>query len=146
MDGFNIHCQPNNAFQSLGYCPQSNALWEDVTIREHLICYGLIKGVPMNEIKRLIERYIFKAFSGFSYIPIADTFLKISYCLVFFKHPFSYGKVLKITDHLDKRIKHCSGGTKRKLSFLISMIGDSSIIIMDEPSSGMDPYTRRLLW
>ena len=59
---------------------------------------------------------------------------------------FSYGEVLKITDHLDKRAKECSGGTKRKLSFLISMIGDSSIIIMDEPSSGMDPSARRFLW
>ena len=59
---------------------------------------------------------------------------------------FSYGDVLKITDHLDKRTKQCSGGTKRKLSLLISMIGDSSIIIMDEPSSGMDPSARRFLW
>ena len=59
---------------------------------------------------------------------------------------FSYGKVLKITDHLNKRIKQCSGGTRRKLSFLISMIGDSSTIIMDEPSRGMDPSAKRLLW
>ena len=56
-DGFNIQRQLNNAFQSLGYCPQSDALWGDITMREHLKCYGLIRGVPMNEIKTLIERY-----------------------------------------------------------------------------------------
>ena len=63
MDGFNIQRQLNNAFHSLGYCPQSDALWEDITVREHLKCYSLIKGVPVNEIKRLIERYLLKAFS-----------------------------------------------------------------------------------
>ena len=62
------------------------------------------------------------------------------------KHLFRYGKVLKITDHLDKRIKQCSGGTKRKLSFLISMIGNYSTMIMDEPSRGIDPSARRFLW
>ena len=64
------------------------------------------------------------------------------FCFINIKHLFSYGKVLKIADHLDKRIEQCSGGTKRKLSFLISMIGDSSTIIMDEPSRGMDPAAR----
>ena len=62
MDGFNIQCQLKNSFHSLGYCPQSDALWENITVREHLKFYSLVKGVPMNEIKRLIERYILKAF------------------------------------------------------------------------------------
>ena len=62
MNGFNIQHQLSNAFHSLGYCPQFDALWEDITVREHLKCYGLIKGVPMNEIKRLIERYNLKDF------------------------------------------------------------------------------------
>ena len=56
MDGFDIQRQLNNVFHSLGYCPQSDALWEDITVREHLKCYSLIKGVPKNEIERLIER------------------------------------------------------------------------------------------
>ena len=63
MDDFNKQRQLNNALHSLGNCPQSNALWEDITVQEHLKCYSLIKGVPMNEIKRLIERYIFRSFS-----------------------------------------------------------------------------------
>ena len=84
-------------------------------------------------------------------MPLTDTFfrkLEVSYflCFINIKYLFSYGNVLKITDHLDKCIKQCSDGTKRKLSFLISMIGGSSIIIMDEPSRGMDPSAKRLLW
>jgi ATP-binding cassette subfamily A (ABC1) protein 3 len=39
-----------------------------------------------------------------------------------------------------------SGGQKRKLSVAISMIGNSKIIMLDEPTSGMDTTARRRLW
>jgi ATP-binding cassette subfamily A (ABC1) protein 3 len=39
-----------------------------------------------------------------------------------------------------------SGGQKRKLSVGIAMIGDSKVVILDEPSSGMDTSSRRRLW
>ena len=39
-----------------------------------------------------------------------------------------------------------SGGNKRKLSTTIALIGDPPIVFLDEPSTGMDPVTKRLLW
>ena len=39
-----------------------------------------------------------------------------------------------------------SGGMQRKLSVAIALIGDSRIIFLDEPTSGMDPYSRRATW
>jgi energy-coupling factor transporter ATP-binding protein EcfA2 len=39
-----------------------------------------------------------------------------------------------------------SGGNKRKLSTAIALIGDPSLICLDEPTSGMDAKARRLLW
>ena len=39
-----------------------------------------------------------------------------------------------------------SGGQKRKLSVAISMIGNSKVIMLDEPTSGMDTTARRRLW
>ena len=39
-----------------------------------------------------------------------------------------------------------SGGQKRKLSVAIALIGDAKIIMLDEPTSGMDTQTRRRFW
>ncbi|XP_028967478.1 ATP-binding cassette sub-family A member 1 [Galendromus occidentalis] len=42
--------------------------------------------------------------------------------------------------------KSLSGGMKRKLSLANAMVGGSSVLILDEPSSGLDPEARRLVW
>ncbi|CAN6237535.1 unnamed protein product [Urochloa humidicola] len=46
----------------------------------------------------------------------------------------------------DKRVAEYSGGMKRRLSVAISLIGDPKVVYMDEPSSGLDPTSRRALW
>lgn len=48
--------------------------------------------------------------------------------------------------HLDKRSKKYSGGNKRKLSVAIALIGDPSVVYLDEPTAGMDPGSKRQLW
>jgi len=39
-----------------------------------------------------------------------------------------------------------SGGNKRKLVTAMAMMGNPPIILLDESSAGVDPYSRRLLW
>ena len=43
----------------------------------------------------------------------------------------------------DSVTKMLSGGQKRKLSVGIALIGDPKIIFLDEPTAGVDPYSRR---
>ena len=47
---------------------------------------------------------------------------------------------------MDTYSKDLSGGQKRKLSVAIALIGDPKLIFLDEPTAGMDPYSRRHLW
>ncbi|XP_026680184.1 ATP-binding cassette sub-family A member 5-like [Diaphorina citri] len=53
---------------------------------------------------------------------------------------------LHIGDHADKEVYECSGGTRRKLSYALAMIGNPRIVLLDEPSTGMDPKSKRFLW
>ncbi|KAL6541369.1 Phospholipid-transporting ATPase abca7 [Orobanche hederae] len=46
----------------------------------------------------------------------------------------------------DKKAGKYSGGMKRRLSVAISLIGDPKVVYMDEPSTGLDPASRNLLW
>ena len=39
-----------------------------------------------------------------------------------------------------------SGGQKRKLQLAIALLGDSKLVLLDEPTSGMDPTARRETW
>ncbi len=39
-----------------------------------------------------------------------------------------------------------SGGQKRRLCLAIALIGDSPVVLLDEPTSGVDPHSRRAIW
>jgi len=51
-----------------------------------------------------------------------------------------------IENHTHKKVSDISGGTKRKLSLIIAICSSPSYLILDEPSAGMDPFTRRYMW
>ncbi|OTF77724.1 hypothetical protein BLA29_011478, partial [Euroglyphus maynei] len=55
-------------------------------------------------------------------------------------------ELLQFTNHIDRIVQEYSGGTKRKLSFAISIIGNPMITFLDEPTTGVDPVSRRGLW
>jgi len=54
--------------------------------------------------------------------------------------------VTMLTEHQRKLTKQLSGGMKRKLSLGMALIGKSKLIILDEPSSGLDVESRRQIW
>ena len=50
---------------------------------------------------------------------------------------------IDLGDKADELAGSLSGGQKRKLSVGIALIGDPKIIFLDEPTAGVDPYSRR---
>nr|XP_061799272.1 uncharacterized protein LOC133590666 [Nerophis lumbriciformis] len=48
--------------------------------------------------------------------------------------------------HRHKRVGTLSGGMKRKLSISIAFIGGSRLVVLDEPTTGVDPCSRRSIW
>ncbi|RLN60218.1 hypothetical protein BBJ28_00003724 [Nothophytophthora sp. Chile5] len=114
LNGFDIRTERRQARESIGYCPQFDALIDLLTVREHLELYGRLKGFqsPENlrrEVNRLLEK-------------------------------------LQIQSFASKLAGSLSGGNKRKLSLAIAMLGDPKVLVLDEPSTGVDPFSRRLLW
>ncbi|XP_072571334.1 uncharacterized protein abca12 isoform X2 [Paramormyrops kingsleyae] len=58
-------------------------------------------------------------------------------------------KILQETglyNHRHKRVGSLSGGMKRKLSISIAFIGGSRLVVLDEPTTGVDPCSRRNIW
>jgi ATP-binding cassette subfamily A (ABC1) protein 3 len=53
---------------------------------------------------------------------------------------------MKLNEFKKKLAKNLSGGNKRKLTLAISMLCKPPIILLDEPSKGMDPESKRLIW
>ena len=47
---------------------------------------------------------------------------------------------------LKKYIINLSGGNKRKLTFAIAMMNKPTLLLLDEPSTGVDPESRRVMW
>ncbi|KAH9376733.1 hypothetical protein HPB48_010971 [Haemaphysalis longicornis] len=101
------------ARKSVGFCPQFDVFFTDLTVSEHLRYFSLLRGVDYsktsNNVKQLLSR-----------IELED-------------------KVNAFPDEL-------SGGMKRKLSLALALVTGPSVLILDEPTTGMDPDTRRTIW
>ena len=97
----------------VGYCPQTNPIFEALTVEQHIDYYAQIKGIPSSVRALLVEETI---------------------------------NELDLQNYRDTTSSKLSGGNKRKLSVAIAIIGNPKIILLDEPSAGMDPESRRFMW
>ncbi|XP_071943840.1 phospholipid-transporting ATPase ABCA3-like [Antedon mediterranea] len=113
LDGFDVKTNIKKVQQHMGYCPQFDALIDQMTGRETLTMFGRLRGMPEKLIPGEVNRLL---------------------------------KALTIEPHADKMTGAYSGGNKRKLSTAIALMGDPPIVFLDEPTTGMDPVARRMLW
>ena len=55
-------------------------------------------------------------------------------------------QVVDLTEHLNKTVFGYSGGMKRRLSLAIALLGNPQLLILDEPTVGIDPSLRKKIW
>jgi lipooligosaccharide transport system ATP-binding protein len=53
---------------------------------------------------------------------------------------------VQLSDRADDRVDSLSGGMRRRLSIARAMINNPDLVILDEPTTGLDPQARHLLW
>jgi len=53
---------------------------------------------------------------------------------------------LDMDEMLPKRVKTLSGGQKRRFAFLVSLLGDTKVVLVDEAMTGVDIETRKIMW
>ncbi|KAF1558814.1 ATP-binding cassette sub-family A member 10, partial [Eudyptes schlegeli] len=111
-DGATSHLQDHvPAF--LGYCPQEDPLWPDLTVHEHLRVYAAVKGVCKEDAAAAVNRIV---------------------------------NALQLQDYLKKKARKLSAGITRKLCFAMCVLGNPAVLLLDEPSTGMDPNGQHCVW
>jgi ABC-2 type transport system ATP-binding protein len=51
-----------------------------------------------------------------------------------------------LTDRADRRVRSLSGGERRRLDLALALLGQPEVVVLDEPTTGLDPESRRQVW
>ena len=54
--------------------------------------------------------------------------------------------MLRLTERADVQVRALSGGEQRRLDLACTLMGDPDVVLLDEPTTGLDPESRRDVW
>ena len=113
VGAWNVAQERRQYLRRIGYCPQQDALIDNLTGAQMLALFARLRGMPEEWIESAVE----------------DALDKLGLARI---------------GHIESN--NYSGGNKRRLSVGIALIGAPEVIFLDEPTSGVDPRSRRRLW
>ncbi|KAF9976270.1 ATP-binding cassette sub- A member 2 [Actinomortierella ambigua] len=124
--------------KTMGVCPQYDVLFDTMTAWETIQLYAAIKGVyVVGRKKEARER-------GAAGGDVPDSQLSPRQLLdQYLEHLLDDVYLL---EKKNERVSTYSGGMKRKLSVALAFLGDPKVVLLDEPTTGMDVYTRKQVW
>lgn len=117
VGGKDIRTQIQSIRQDLGICLQHDCLFPQLTVREHVQLLSRLKGLYDRVSVEEAEEHVDQAI-----------------------------KDVALFEKRNTLSKNLSGGMKRKLSVAMAFCGGSKVVLLDEPTSGMDPFARRFTW
>ena len=106
--GKNNKTQFDEIRQFIGYCPQSNPLFDYMKVKEIIKFFLSLKG-RHDSVENICKKFGIEKYME-------------TYCI------------------------NLSGGNKRKVSFAIALMSNPKLLLLDEPSTGVDPESRRVMW
>ena len=104
-----IHANYDFIKKGIGYMPQENEMYADMTEAESIEYFTILNKVDIKKQKETCQNVI-------EYVNLAS--------------------------ERKKKFKNLSGGMKRRLGLALALINDPPILIVDEPTTGVDPYER----
>jgi len=110
----------------------------------------LVRGRPLNEDKSALYGILGISFQETRFLEKITVLETIRLFASFYKQPDEkIGKVIHLVGLEDKKdayTKNLSGGQRQRLALGISLLNDPEILILDEPTTGLDPSARREIW
>ena len=151
VDGLDLEVRAGECFGLLG----PNGAGKTTTIE---ICEGLLErdGGDVHVLGRTWEKNP-KELKQLLGIQLQDTQLSekltvdetLSFFRSFYSEPKTVAEVIQMVQLEEKqfaRVGTLSGGQKQRLAFACALVGNPQLIFLDEPTTGLDPQSRRQFW
>ena len=111
--GYDVVSEATKVKSLLGVVPQEAALFDYLTVHQHLRIFAKLRGIKPRESAAKAEQLI---------------------------------QDLDLMEHRNVQVRKLSGGLKRRVLVAIAAAARPPVIVLDEPTTGLDPESRRNLW